>query len=152
MKRVLWLLSMPGLLLSGCAIHTPYEVVRYWADWNTERHVNCQCEVFDHLPPKTARVKLMRWGYNVGPPGDVAGRTFPLGQGGSPRWITTDRPPSSTGSEFAPPAMPPTSAPPPAPPAEFEVVPSPAPGPLSSHGGASIQRAGWLFTSSSDAK
>ena len=50
-------LFWPVLLLqfSGCVIYTPFEVVRFWADYNTERACNAQVECFDHLPPKTPR-------------------------------------------------------------------------------------------------
>jgi hypothetical protein len=54
------------VLLSGCVLHSPYKVVRYSVDFNTERQVNAQVEAYDHLPLKPTRIKLMRWGYNVG--------------------------------------------------------------------------------------
>ncbi len=69
------------LCFSGCAIHTPYKVVRYWADYNTEREWNAQVEIFDHLPPKTARVKVARWGYNVGGDCPSGTGTFGIGTG-----------------------------------------------------------------------
>lgn len=60
-----------GLLgpLSGCAFYRPYEVVRVWGDWNTERQLNFQVENFNHLPLKPVRVRLATWAYNPGAPG-----------------------------------------------------------------------------------
>ena len=77
-------LFWPVLLLqfSGCVIYTPFEVVRFWADYNTERACNAQVECFDHLPPKTPRVRLMRWGYNIGPTNTMPPKgTLGLGTG-----------------------------------------------------------------------
>jgi hypothetical protein len=66
------------LLLSGCAIHTPYAVVRYWADYNTERECAAEVDIYELLPSKPVWVRLMQWNYNVGPvasvkPAPVAG-------------------------------------------------------------------------------
>lgn len=55
--------------LSGCAFYKPYEVVRIWGDWNTERQCNFQVENFNHLPLKPVRVRLAAWAYNPGAPG-----------------------------------------------------------------------------------
>jgi len=59
--------SIAFFLLCGCAHRSQWEVKRWCADWNSERECNAQVESFDHLPPKPTRVRLMRWGYNVGP-------------------------------------------------------------------------------------
>jgi hypothetical protein len=76
-----WLWAVLALQMSGCAIYTPFEVVRFWADYNSERMCNAQVEVFDHLPPKTARVRLMRWGYNIGPTNVPPKGTLGIGTG-----------------------------------------------------------------------
>ncbi|HTN02681.1 MAG TPA: hypothetical protein VL132_12410 [Planctomycetaceae bacterium] len=55
--------------LSGCAFYRPYEVVRVWGDWNTERQLNFQVENFNHLPLKPVRVRLAKWAYNPGAAG-----------------------------------------------------------------------------------
>jgi hypothetical protein len=55
--------------LSGCAIYRPYEVVRIWGDWNTERQLNIQVTHYSHLPLKPVRVRLATWAYNPGKPG-----------------------------------------------------------------------------------
>lgn len=55
--------------LSGCAFYRPYEVVRVWGDWNTERQLNFQVTHYDHLPLKPVRVRLATWAYNPGTPG-----------------------------------------------------------------------------------
>lgn len=122
------------LSFSGCAIHTPFEVTRFWADYNTERQCNAQVEAFDHLPPHTARIKLMRWGYNVGPDYYSGTGTWGIGTGVWAErllfWRRTERfdgptdmpvngssPPTPTSpSDPGPEAMP--ALPPPAPPAE----------------------------------
>jgi len=54
-------------LLPGCAIYDPYQVWRFHADFNTERSFSAQWLAYDHLPPKRVRMRLMKWGYNVGP-------------------------------------------------------------------------------------
>ncbi len=131
---------------SGCALHTPHEVVRCWADYNTERQINAQVEVFDHLPPKTARVKLMRWGYNLGPECQLGTGTMGIGTGiwaerimfwnradsadefttGSMESISPPLPPGS----FPPPASPNSNALPPLPPAPPMETPGNPPDPL----------------------
>lgn len=132
--------------LSGCVIYTPFEVVRFWADYNTERMCNAQVESFDHLPPKTARVRLMRWGYNVGPTSVPPKGTLGLGTGvweeklmfwrkfgakNCPTYPPADGSltPTSTPTPTAqPPAEAAPTLPPPAPPAdELEQGPPPAP-------------------------
>lgn len=65
-RRVL-LLWGALLLLPGCAIYDPYQVWRFHADFNTERGLSAQWMAYDHLPPKRVRMRLMKWGYNVGP-------------------------------------------------------------------------------------
>lgn len=55
--------------LSGCAFYRPYEVVRMWGDWNTERQCNFQVTHYNHLPLKPVRVRLATWAYNPGAPG-----------------------------------------------------------------------------------
>ena len=64
---LLWMTCLAPLAFGGCAIYTPFETKRYWVDYNTERQHNAQIEIFDHLPPKTVRVKMYQWGYNIGP-------------------------------------------------------------------------------------
>lgn len=66
-SRWLLLSSSCLALLSGCVLHTPYKVLRWSVNYNSERCVNAQVESYDHLPLKPPRIKLMRWGYNVGP-------------------------------------------------------------------------------------
>lgn len=66
-SRSLLLSSSCLALLSGCVLHTPYKVLRCSVNYNSERHINAQVESYDHLPLKPPRIKLMRWGYNVGP-------------------------------------------------------------------------------------
>jgi len=61
-------------------IHTTTLVHRYSLDYNTERRMNVQVESLDHLPVKPVRMKLMRWGYNVGPFPSATG-TAGLGTG-----------------------------------------------------------------------
>jgi hypothetical protein len=73
------LVAIPFLGFGGCVHLTPYEVERCWFDWNSQRHLNIQCETFDHLPPTAVRTRLMRWGYNVGP-----GAAMPVSGGLSP--------------------------------------------------------------------
>lgn len=75
-----WLLVAP-LCFSGCAIYTPFDVTRFWVDYNSERECNAQCEVYDHLPPRTVRVKMYMWSYNVGPPPTSYTGTCGLGTG-----------------------------------------------------------------------
>ena len=148
MKRQLPIQTFFAALLlqfSGCAIYTPFEVVRFWADYNTERACNAQVETFDHLPPKTARVRLMRWGYNVGPTNVVPKGTLGLGTGtwydhlffwkhlgakDCPEYPTQDASPLSNLSSSIPPESAPR-LPPPAPAAEssdFELAPAPQSG------------------------
>lgn len=79
-SRWLILSSSCIALLSGCVLHTPYKVIRYSIDTNTERHLSAQVEAYDHLPLKPVRMKLMRWGYNVGPLPSATG-TCGLGTG-----------------------------------------------------------------------
>jgi hypothetical protein len=154
MTRFAWLpVAVTFSLVSGCVVYTPFEVCRYWADWNTERHVNAQCESFDHLPPKPARVRLMRWGYNVGPTPNPLGMSR-FGSGwfgmGLPCRLRSadDCPPegASGGSPAMLPSGPPTNpssspVPPPAPPAETdereEIVPPPLPVPPTTRRSAS---------------
>lgn len=140
-----WLWSVLALQLSGCAIYTPFEVVRFWADCNTERLCNAQVEVFDHLPPKTARVRLMRWGYNIGPANVPPKGTLGIGTGiweerlmfwrkfrakDCPTYPAENPAIAPTPTSELPPDSIPV-LPPPAPPAEdqeFEQGPPPQPG------------------------
>lgn len=55
------------LISPGCALYSPYQVFRFTADYNTERRLSLQGEVFEHLPPHPVRVRLNTWAYNVGP-------------------------------------------------------------------------------------
>lgn len=111
--------------ISGCAIHNPHEVHRYWLDFNTERKGNAQIESFHHLPPKPVAVKMMRWGYNVGPAncsnvGTLGWGTrtneFPEGEAvpyGDGPWMETPQgtiPPLSPGEQLpVPPPAPPVN-------------------------------------------
>ncbi len=52
---------------AGCAICTPSQVFRFTADYNTERRMSMQGEVFEYLPSHPVRVRLNKWAYNVGP-------------------------------------------------------------------------------------
>lgn len=61
---------------SGCAFYTPYQVFRITPDYNTERRLSLQAEVFDHLPPRPLRVRMDKWAYNVGPQPTTA--TIPI--------------------------------------------------------------------------
>lgn len=113
--------------ISGCAIYSPFDMKRYGFDWNSERHLNAQVEMFDHLPPKPLRVKLMRWGYNIGPSGDCPvpapggwqGRVFSAPGRNGPRAMWNEMPPpQAIPPEF--PTVPQRPMPliPPAPPAD----------------------------------
>jgi hypothetical protein len=125
-SRSLLLSSSCLVLLAGCALHTPYKVLRYNVDYNTERHLSAQVESYDHLPLKPVRVKLMRFGYNVGPLPSGTG-TLGIGTG---RYTSCDKHDDCEpvmmmdGSVMPPPVIaPPMPAdqpllPPPAPPAE----------------------------------
>ncbi len=64
-RHLAW--GMGCLLLSGCAIYDPHQVWRFQANYNTERALSVQWTGYDHLPPKTIRMRLLKWGYNVGP-------------------------------------------------------------------------------------
>lgn len=55
------------LCLSGCAVYNPTHVWRYHADFNTERQLSGQWVDYSHQPPKTVRMRLTKWSYNVGP-------------------------------------------------------------------------------------
>lgn len=126
-------LSLSLLGCGGCVHLSPYEVKRWCFDWNSERQCNIQCEVFDHLPPKAVRTRLMLWGYNVGP-----GMAMPVSSGlgrwtgatySAPIMETPAVPPESAPRLYLPgspeekngESIPPIPAPPPAaPPAEKE--------------------------------
>jgi hypothetical protein len=65
LRTVLLVLSASA---SGCAIYDPWQVWRYHVDYNSERQWSAQISFSDHLPPPPVRVKMIRWGYNVGLP------------------------------------------------------------------------------------
>lgn len=119
--------------LSGCAIYTPYAVERHWFDWNTERQLNCQIEKFDHLPPKVIRVRLMRWGYNIGAAGECprpvdrgwGSRVFGTPGMNGPRAMWNEVPPTDFAPETMNPPAPAEPLPliPPAPPADLSEPP-----------------------------
>jgi hypothetical protein len=67
--------------LPGCAIYDPWQVWRYHVDYNTERQCAAQIVFYDHLPPKLVRVRLMQWGYNVGPGAPAAPMMLPADAG-----------------------------------------------------------------------
>jgi hypothetical protein len=62
--------------LSGCAVYDPFQVWRFTADYNTQRCYSAQATYYDHLPPKNVRVRMVQWGYNVGPNGPAI--AFPI--------------------------------------------------------------------------
>jgi len=66
-----YVLAMIGLgltsSLSGCVVFDPWQVWRCSVNYNTQRACSAQITVYDHLPPKPARTRLMQWGYNVAP-------------------------------------------------------------------------------------
>lgn len=64
-RWLVWGLLLCGL--PGCAVYDPYRVWRFGADYNTERQLSAQVGEYDHLPPRPVPVRLMKWGYNVGP-------------------------------------------------------------------------------------
>lgn len=98
--------------LSGCTIYDPYRVMRLSVDFNTERALSAQAECLDHLPPRIVRLRLMKWGYNVGP------AALP------PEVATTAPVPGNSTAPAAPPATDPMPLVPPpspaAPPAEVD--------------------------------
>lgn len=53
------------VITSGCAVPSRYEIHRYWADWNTERACNLQCEQISRVPADPTHTRLYRYGYNV---------------------------------------------------------------------------------------
>lgn len=121
------------LIFSGCAIYTPYAVERHKFDWNTERQINCQIEKFDHLPPKVIRVRLMRWGYNIGAAGECpkpvnrgwGGRVFGAPGINGPRAMWNEVPPTEYAPATTIPPVPNQTLPliPPAPPADLSEPP-----------------------------
>jgi hypothetical protein len=116
--RSLLLSSSCLVLLTGCALHTPYQVLYGTIDYNTERHLSAQVSSYDHLPLKPIRVKLMRFGYNVGPLPSGTG----LGTGCHKSWKHSD------GCETEPMIVgyvPPTTIVPAAPAANPAVPPAP---------------------------
>lgn len=133
-RRISTCLTLLGF--SGCALHTPHEVVRCWADYNTERHLNAQVEVFDHLPPKTARVKLMRWGYNLGPECQSGTGTMGIGTGiWAERIMFWNRADTKDDSiEGISPPLPPGSFPSPASPSSTGLPPLPPAPPMETQG------------------
>ncbi len=90
-----------AMLLSGCAIYTPYQVFRFTADYNTERRASFQAEVFEHVPSRTVRVRMNRWAYNVGPQPTTASIPIPSTARVTPVPIITS-PPASTPPAAAP--------------------------------------------------
>ncbi len=65
------------LILPGCAVYDPYRVWRFSFDYNTERALSAQMGVYDHLPPKPVKFRLIRWAYNVGPSPDRTPQMIP---------------------------------------------------------------------------
>lgn len=65
------------LTLPGCAVYTPYQVFRFTGDYNTERRISVQGEVFEHLPSRPVRVRLNQWAYNVGPQTSTSSMPIP---------------------------------------------------------------------------
>lgn len=78
--------------LSGCAVFTPYQIFRFTADYNTERRMSFQAEVFDHLPPYPVRVRMNKWAYNVGPQPTSATIPIPAEAPVAPAPVPVQRP------------------------------------------------------------
>lgn len=128
------------VMVSGCKIETPLAVHRMWADYNTLGALAAYCETTSRVPMDSARVRELRWEYNMGP--DKAGDLILVPVAKTPPVVTSNAPvPASTSGSSSLPPEPGKMKPPPAPAASTGPVATQPPDP----GRTALARDAWRF-------